>query len=79
MLIDVTVYLGDRSQTPKVCGPLGNPDGDPNLCGLSDGTVLREPVSSDALYHRYGESWRVPSRASLLCRAAIVAISTLGP
>jgi len=62
------VYLGDRSQTPKVRGLLGNPDGDPNLIALSDGTVLKEPVSFEVLYHRYGESWRVPPRASLLCK-----------
>jgi hypothetical protein len=35
--IDVTVYLGDRSQAPKVRGLLGNPDGDRNLIALSDG------------------------------------------
>ena len=65
--IDVSVYLGDRSRIPKVRGLLGNPDGDPNLIGLADGTVLKEPVSFEALYHRYGDSWRVPRRESLLC------------
>jgi hypothetical protein len=63
--IDVTVYFGDRS--PNVSGLLGNPDGDPNLLGLSDGTVLSEPVTFNTLYHRYGDSWRVPSSESLLC------------
>jgi hypothetical protein len=63
--IDVTVYFGDRS--PNVRGLLGNPDGDPNLLGLSDGTVLSEPVTFNTLYHHYGESWRVPSSESLLC------------
>jgi hypothetical protein len=66
--IDVTVYLGDRSQVPKVRGLLGNPDGDRNLIALSDGTVLKEPVTFEDLYDRYGESWRVPPRASLLCK-----------
>jgi hypothetical protein len=66
--IDVTVYLGDRSQLPNVRGLLGNPDGDPNLLGLSDGTVLREPVTFDTLYHHYGKSWRVPRHESLLCK-----------
>ena len=64
--IDVTVYFGDRS--PNVRGLLGNPDGDPNLLGLSDGTVLPEPVTFDTLYHHYGESWRVPPGESLLCK-----------
>jgi hypothetical protein len=66
--IDVTVYLGDRSQIPKVRGLLGNPDGDRDLIGLADGAVLREPVTFDVLYHRYGQSWRVPPAASLLCK-----------
>ena len=66
--IDVTVYLGDPSQIPKVRGLLGNPDGDRNLIDLSDGTVLKEPVTFDVLYHRYGQSWRVPPGASLLCK-----------
>ena len=35
---------------------------------MSDGTVLKEPVTFEDLYHRYGESWRVPPRASLLCK-----------
>jgi hypothetical protein len=65
--IDVSVYLGDRSQIPRVRGLLGNPDGDRNLIGLADGTVLKEPVSFEDLYHRYGQSWRVPRRESLLC------------
>ena len=66
--IDVSVNLADRSQTPNVRGLLGNPDGDVNLLRVSDGTVLKQPVSFEVLYHRYGESWRVPVRDSLLCR-----------
>jgi hypothetical protein len=66
--IDVTVYLGDRSLAPKVRGLLGNPDGDRNLIAMSDGTILKEPVSFEDLYGRYGKSWRVPPRDSLLCK-----------
>jgi hypothetical protein len=73
--IDVSVYLGDRSLIPKVRGLLGNPDGDPNLIGMADGTDLKEPVSFEALYHRYGESWRVPQRESLLCKDGKIEIS----
>jgi hypothetical protein len=72
--IDVTVYLGDRSQIPKVRGLLGNPDGDRNLIAMSDGTVLKEPVTFQVLYRRYGQSWRVAPRDSLLCKDRKVAI-----
>ena len=64
--IDVNVYLGDRSKIPNVRGLLGNPDADRNLLGMADGTILKEPVSFEDLYHRYGASWRVPARESLL-------------
>ncbi len=30
--------------------------------------MLNVPVSFDDLYHRYGDSWRVPAEASLLCK-----------
>jgi von Willebrand factor type D domain len=73
--IDVTVYLGDRSQIPKVRGLLGNPDGDRNLIALSDGTILREPVSFEDLYGRYAKSWRVPPRESLLCKDRRIEVS----
>ena len=66
--IDVNVYLGDRSKIPNVRGLLGNPDGDRNLLGMSNGTILKEPVSFEDLYHRYGTSWRVSARESLLCK-----------
>jgi hypothetical protein len=66
--IDVSVNLGDRSQAPKVRGLLGNPDGNRDLLGMADGTILKQPVSFEDLYGRYGRSWRVPPRESLLCR-----------
>ena len=66
--IDVSVNLGDRSQAPKVRGLLGNPDGNRDLLGLADGTILKEPVSFEDLYGRYGKSWRVPPRESMLCK-----------
>jgi hypothetical protein len=66
--IDVSVNLGDRSKIANVRGLLGNPDGNRNLLAMSDGTVLREPISFEDLYQRYGKSWRVPPGGSLLCK-----------
>lgn len=66
--IDVNVYLGDRSQTAKVRGLLGNPDGNRDVVASADGTILREPVSFEDLYFRYGKSWRVPESESFLCK-----------
>jgi hypothetical protein len=66
--IDVSVGLGDGSQVPKVRGLLGNPNGEVNELGLSDGTVLKVPVSFEDLYHRYADSWRIAPDQSLLCK-----------
>jgi hypothetical protein len=66
--IDVSVGLGSSSETPKVRGLLGNPNGNVNEIALADGVVLKEPVSFEVLYQRYGASWRVPSGQSLLCK-----------
>jgi hypothetical protein len=65
--IDVSVGLGDGSQAAKVRGLLGNPDGNVNLIAMSNGKVLKEPVSFEDLYHRYGDSWRVLPSQSILC------------
>ena len=65
--IDVSVGLGDMSLAPKVRGLLGNPNGDINEIATRTGTVLKEPVSFDDLYHRYGDSWRAPPDLLTLC------------
>jgi hypothetical protein len=33
---------------------------------MSDGTILTRPVSFNDLYYRYGDSWRVPEKESLV-------------
>jgi hypothetical protein len=66
--IDVSVGLRTGSEAPKVRGLLGNPDGNVNEIALADGVVLKQPVSFEVLYRRYGASWRVPPGKSLLCK-----------
>jgi hypothetical protein len=66
--IDVSVGLGNASEAAKVRGLLGNPNGNVNEIALADGVVLKEPVSFEDLYQRYGNSWRVPAGRSLLCK-----------
>jgi hypothetical protein len=66
--IDVSIGLRTGSEAPKLRGLLGNPNGNVNEIGLADGTVLKEPVSFEVLYQRYGASWRVPPGESLLCK-----------
>jgi hypothetical protein len=62
--IDVSVGLGHWPA--KVQGLLANAEGDVNKIATRDGTVLTNPFAFEALYHRYGESWRVPEGESLL-------------
>jgi hypothetical protein len=50
-----------------VRGLLGSPNGNVSEIALRDGIVLKEPVSFEVLYQRYGDSWRVPPGHSLLC------------
>lgn len=69
--IDVSVGLRTASEAPKVRGLLGNPNGNVNEIALADGVVLREPVSFEVLYQRYGASWHVPPGQSLLCQKEV--------
>ncbi len=62
--IDVSVGLG--TWPTKVRGLLGNGNGNVNVLEASDGTLLESPISFEDIYHRYGESWRVPPADSLL-------------
>jgi hypothetical protein len=64
LYMDVNVGLG--TWPTKVQGLLANPNDDPNLLGMSDGTVLPVPLSFTDLYDKYGESWRVTPSDSLL-------------
>jgi hypothetical protein len=63
--IDVSVGLGRWPS--KVRGLLANAaSGKVNEIEARDGTVLKSPFQFEVLYGRYGESWRVPPRESLL-------------
>jgi len=65
--IDASVGLGQWPTTVR--GLLANANDNVNQLAMSDGTVLREPVSFETLYQRYGESWRVKKGRSILCKA----------
>jgi VWD domain-containing protein len=62
--IDVLVGLGHH--TAKVRGLLANANGNVNEIAARDGTVLTNPFSFEDLYHRYGDSWRVSPKESML-------------
>ncbi|HEY1896501.1 MAG TPA: VWD domain-containing protein [Terracidiphilus sp.] len=62
--IDVTVGLG--RWPANVTGLLANAEGNVNKIAARDGTVLTNPFSFEDLYHRFGDSWRVPADDSLL-------------
>ena len=62
--INVSVGLG--RWPAKVSGILANSNGNVNEIETRDGSVLANPFSFADLYHRYADSWRVPSNESLL-------------
>ena len=62
--IDVAVGLG-RWPSP-VRGLIANPNGNVNQIQTRDGVVLTNPFRFDDLYHRFADSWRVPSDSSML-------------
>ncbi len=64
--IDVTIGLGDNARSANVHGLLGNPQDNSNEIATREGTVLRQPISFEELYRRYGGSWRLPPEQSLL-------------
>jgi hypothetical protein len=62
--INVSVGLG--RWPAKVSGILANANANFNEIETRDGIVLANPFSFADLYHRYADSWRVPSNESLL-------------
>ena len=62
--IDATVGLG-RWPT-EVHGLLANGKGKVSQIEARDGTMFSSPFAFDDLYHRFGDSWRVSPRESLL-------------
>jgi hypothetical protein len=63
--IDVLVGLDQCCGKPKAKGLLANSNESVNQLAARDGTVLNNPYSFKDLY-RYGDSWRVPQKESLL-------------
>jgi hypothetical protein len=57
----INVSVGLRRWPAKVRGIFANAIGNVNEIETRDGTVLTNPFSFEDLYHRYAESWRVPS------------------
>jgi hypothetical protein len=65
-LIDVSVGLGYAPR--NVRGLLANPGHNVHQIETRDGQVFDfDQVTFSELYGKYGESWRVPSKQSLLC------------
>ena len=62
--INVSVGLG--RWPAKVRGLIANANGNVNEIETRDGTALTNPFPFADLYHRYADSWRVPSNESLL-------------
>jgi hypothetical protein len=62
--IDVNVGLG--RWPANVTGLLANVNGDVNKLAARDGTVITNPFAFETLYGRFGDSWRVSPRESLL-------------
>jgi hypothetical protein len=76
--IDVNVGIGHWPATVR--GLLANANGNVNQIAARDGTVLTNPFSFEEFYHRYGESWRVSPRESLLsaCEAKEIELGNPG-
>jgi hypothetical protein len=62
--INVSVGLGRWPSTVK--GLIANANGNVNQIATRDGSVLTTPFNFDDLYHRFGDSWRVSSKESML-------------
>jgi hypothetical protein len=64
--IDVLVGLGHCCGKTEAKGLLANANRNVNQLAARDGTVLTNPFAFKDLYSRYGDSWRVSPKESLL-------------
>jgi hypothetical protein len=62
----INVTVGLRRWPEVVHGLLANAGGNPNALATRDGTVIQAPFGFDTFYGKYGNSWRVPIKESLL-------------
>lgn len=68
--IDVTVGLGEWPVAAQ--GLLVNPGSVANQLATRQGAILKLPLGFNEFYQRYGESWRVRPRESLLNACGVV-------
>jgi hypothetical protein len=64
VFIDATVELG-KTPAPHARGLLGTPGASAVQLVTADSAILKEPVSFNDLYQKFGESWRVPAAKRL--------------
>jgi hypothetical protein len=62
----INVYLGFGHSPGRVRGLIANANDNVNQIAARDGTVLTNPFVFDDLYRRFGDSWRVSDKESLL-------------
>jgi len=62
--LDVSVGLGRWPAAVK--GLIANANGNVNQIATRDNLILTNEFSFDELYHRFADSWRVPSKKSML-------------
>lgn len=69
--IDVSVGLGRWPEVTR--GLLAGVGTDVTALATRDGAVIHAPFAFDTFYHKYGDSWRVPAKDSLLSDCGQVA------
>jgi hypothetical protein len=77
--IDVLVGLGQCCSKAKAKGLLANANDNVHHLAARDGTVLKNPFTFKELYHRYGDSWRVSPKESLLSVFGHEKVETANP
>jgi hypothetical protein len=62
----MNVYLGFASSAANIRGLIANPNDNVNQIAGRDGSVLTSAFDFDALYKKFGDSWRVSAAETLL-------------
>jgi hypothetical protein len=77
--IDVLVGLGHCCSKAKTKGLLANANDNVHQLAARNGTVLKNPFPFKDLYYRYGDSWRVSPKESLLSVFGHEKVETANP